>query len=219
MRGRHPVTVVKLGGSFAASPHLKPWLGAIAECAGHVVLVPGGGPFADAVRAAQGRMGFDDRTAHRLALAAMEQYAGALAALEPALVPSASAAAIHRALRGVKVPVWCPLRMVLAADDVPAAWDMTSDSLAAWLAGRLAAQRVLMIKQIKPAGARLDAHDLAALNLVDPRFSDFLQRSGAAAYLAGPEDHAQAAAAIRNGLPCGTPIDLAPGAGLPAQRS
>src|SRR5215510_16371000 len=68
------VTVVKLGGSYAHAAELKPWLAAIAACAGHVVLVPGGGPFADAVREAQARMGFDDRVAHRMALTAMAQY-------------------------------------------------------------------------------------------------------------------------------------------------
>ena len=45
--------VVKLGGSFAFSVHLRAWIEAIAACAGRVVIVPGGGPFADTVRAAQ----------------------------------------------------------------------------------------------------------------------------------------------------------------------
>jgi 5-(aminomethyl)-3-furanmethanol phosphate kinase len=44
--------VVKLGGSYAASAEREKWLDAIDRCAGEVVLVPGGGPFADAVRAA-----------------------------------------------------------------------------------------------------------------------------------------------------------------------
>jgi len=31
-------------------------------------------------------------------------------------------------------PIWAPTRMVLAATGIPASWDVTSDSLAAWLA-------------------------------------------------------------------------------------
>src|SRR5258706_129790 len=54
-------TVIKLGGSFAFSADLGEWIAAIAGCAGRAVIVPGGGPFADAVRAAQAQMGFDDR--------------------------------------------------------------------------------------------------------------------------------------------------------------
>ncbi len=66
--------VVRLGGSHAFSPLLRPWLAAIGAAAGRVVLVPGGGPFADTVRSAQAAMGFDDLAAHRMALLAMAQY-------------------------------------------------------------------------------------------------------------------------------------------------
>src|SRR5882724_3145846 len=121
-------TVVKLGGSHAFSEHLAGWVAAIAACAGDVVVVPGGGPFADAVRDAQPRIGFDDDAAHHMALLAMEQYGCALASLNRALVPADSLAAIQQALAAEKVPVWMPARMALAAKDIPAAWEITSDS-------------------------------------------------------------------------------------------
>jgi aspartokinase-like uncharacterized kinase len=75
------IMVVRLGGSHAFSPWLRPWLAAIRAAAGGVVVVPGGGPFADAVRLAQTAMGFDDLAAHRMALLAMAQYGLALAGL------------------------------------------------------------------------------------------------------------------------------------------
>ena len=68
MRGPAGPTVVKLGGSYAFSTHLKDWIDAIAACPGRVVVAPGGGPLADAVRMAQQKMGFDDRAAHQMAL-------------------------------------------------------------------------------------------------------------------------------------------------------
>jgi 5-(aminomethyl)-3-furanmethanol phosphate kinase len=207
MRIGHAITVVKLGGSYAGSAELKGWLDALAECAGHTVLVPGGGPFADTVRDAQRSMGFDDRVAHHMALIAMEQYGCALASLGRRLAPAASVAAIRRALGARKVPVWSPTRMVLAAADVPCSWDVTADSLAAWLAGRLRAQHVLLVKQVRPSGTSVAARDLLARGLVDPEFPAFLAVSGAAASVAGPADHAQAAAAIRRGAPCGVRIE------------
>src|SRR3954447_1974142 len=103
-------TVVKLGGSHAFSEHLARWIGAIADCAGHVIVVPGGGPFADAVRDAQPRMGFDDAPAHHMALLAMEQYGCALASLNGMFVRADSLAAILDALETAKVPVWMPSR-------------------------------------------------------------------------------------------------------------
>src|SRR5262245_40517652 len=106
------LTVVKLGGSFAFSPHLSEWLDAIAAGAGHVVLVPGGGPFADTVREAQPRMGFDDWAAHHMALLAMEQYAFALLSLdarpEPRFRLGSSLSEIRGILINRNVPVWAP---------------------------------------------------------------------------------------------------------------
>src|SRR4029077_7491845 len=106
MRGLIDLTVVKFGGSYAFSTNLKNWIDAVAACAGRVVVAPGGGPFADAVRTAQARMGFDDRAAHQMALLAMEQYGCALANLGAGLRLAASATAIRRVLLDGGVPVW-----------------------------------------------------------------------------------------------------------------
>src|SRR5437763_974004 len=92
------LTVIKLGGSHAFAPHLAHWLDAIGHCAGRIVVVPGGGPFADAVRDAQPRMGFDDSAAHRMALLAMEQYGCALASLKTCFALAETRAEIGRAL-------------------------------------------------------------------------------------------------------------------------
>src|SRR6201999_873925 len=155
------ITVVKLGGSHAGSAHLDAWLDALAACGGRAVIVPGGGPFADAVRAAQGSMGFDDAAAHHMALLAMEQFGLALASKRPGLGVVASRDDIGTALRVGKVPVWGPTAMALAAKEIPASWDVASDSLAAWLAGRIGATRLLLVKHGAPS-APVPAAELAA---------------------------------------------------------
>jgi dihydroneopterin aldolase len=195
MPDRDKLIIVKVGGSHAFSKHLAAWLDALMLVAGRVVIVPGGGPFADAVRTAQPTMGFDDLAAHRMALLAMEQFGCALAGLRRSLSPAGSVAAIRAALRAGAVPVWAPTRMVLNAKDVPTSWDVTSDSLAAWLAGVLGAKLLLR------------AADLAARGVVDPCFPRFLAASGARAYLGGPSDHATFAAAVRIGSMVGVRIE------------
>jgi 5-(aminomethyl)-3-furanmethanol phosphate kinase len=207
MRARRDVTVVKLGGSFAFAPELGDWLATLARCAGHVVLVPGGGVFADSVRHAQSTMAFDDDAAHHMALLAMEQFGRALASLDARMSPAATIAAIDATLRAQKVPVWSPTRMVLQAD-IPASWDMTSDSLAAWLAQKLGAPRLLLVKRTRPAGTHVDVAQLVADEIVDPLFPEFLARSRAAAAVAGPADHAAAATALCGGDLFGTTIEL-----------
>jgi aspartokinase-like uncharacterized kinase len=203
------LTVVKLGGSHAFSAHLTDWLRALSDCAGKIVVVPGGGPFADTVRAAQAVMRFDDAAAHRMALLAMEQYGHALACLAGDWTVAASAAAIGRAVRDGRVPVWLPTAMALADRGLPCSWDLTSDSLAAWLAGRIGARRLLLIKHRAPKSDCVAAEDLAADGLIDPLFVDALRASGAEAYWAGPTEHAACAAAVRDGSPPGCAIAVA----------
>ena len=194
---RPRLAIVKLGGSHATGPHLKDWLAAIAAEAGSIVIAPGGGPFADAVRTAQAAIGFDDRAAHTMALMAMAQFGSALESLNPALRLAASRSAIFRALKDGKVPVWSPEPMARAAT-LPETWDLTSDSLAAWLAGALGAGRLLLVKHGRFEGAAVDAHDLAARGVVDPLFPHYLKESAAQASIAGPTDSARLAEGLRH---------------------
>ncbi len=208
MRRAAAPTVVKLGGSYAFSRALQRWIDVIAACAGRVVVVPGGGPFAETVRNAQPQMGFDDRAAHEMALLAMDQYGCALANLGAGLQLAASATAIRRVLLGGGVPVWSASPMLRHAKDVPWSWDVTSDSLAAWLAGKIGAKRVLLVKHVEPPAGPLRAADLVAEGLVDRAFPGFLRASGARAFIAGPSGHATAAVALRNGGIAGAAIEL-----------
>lgn len=199
--------VVKLGGSYAGATGCREWLEALDQCRGHVVLVPGGGPFAETVRVAQRAMGFDDDAAHRMALLAMEQYACALANLggcELATSPDE----IRRVLALDGLPVWAPTSMVLEASELPKSWELTSDSLAAWLTGKLGLRRFLLVKRSVPSPRGVAASALAAAGLVDPLFPRFLGASGAEGYIAGPADHTAAAAAIRSAAPPGLRIAL-----------
>jgi aspartokinase-like uncharacterized kinase len=196
---RSPLAIVKLGGSHATEPYLKDWLTAIAAEAGSIAIVPGGGPFADAVRTAQASIGYDDRAAHLMALMAMAQFGRALTSLNPALTLATSRSAISRALEDGKVPVWSPEPMASAAA-LPETWDLTSDSLAAWLAGVLGADRLLLVKHGRFDGAAIDAHDLVARGAVDPLFPRYLKESGAQAWLAGPTDSARLSEGLRGGI-------------------
>jgi dihydroneopterin aldolase len=184
---------------------LADWIAAIARGAGRAVIVPGGGPFADAVRAAQAQMGFDDLAAHRMALLAIEQFGCAITTLHEALSLADSLDSIRRSLANDQVPVWLPTQMVLAAADIPQRWDVTSDSLAAWLARQIGAERVLLVKHIEPSPEAMRARDLAARDIVDKAFADFLAASRVPAFVLGPRDHAVIDRSLR-GEPAGTRI-------------
>jgi aspartokinase-like uncharacterized kinase len=169
--------VVKLGGSLIESPDLSAWLTHLAASRGRTILVAGGGPFADAVRIAQHQRHFADKAAHLMAILAMEQYALMLAALEPGLRPAASRAAIETSCRQGVTPVWLPSRMTAGAPDIQESWDVTSDSLAVWLACKLGVRRVLLVKSAALPAGSASATALAEAGIVDPLLPRFLAGS------------------------------------------
>lgn len=169
------VHVIKLGGSFHASPRLDEWLAALAQAGGRVVLVPGGGPFADQVRQAQQDLGFSDAVAHRMALLAMAQFGLLLCDRAPGLEPAASRQDMAAILARGRTPVWLPETLCLGHPDIPESWDVTSDSLALWLAGELDARGLGLVKQAPPDWAE-DMALLVRSGQVDPAFTDFMVR-------------------------------------------
>jgi aspartokinase-like uncharacterized kinase len=163
-----------------------------------VVVVPGGGPFADQVRALQRRQRFDDAAAHHMALLAMEQYGRMLVALEPRLRPAGGRAELARARRAGQAAVWMPTRMVLADPAIAASWDITSDSLAAWLAGQLRANRLVLVKSIALTNGATAA-DLARRGIVDPAFPAYLARSWAEGWCTDDVGYREMARALATG--------------------
>lgn len=135
--------VVKLGGSLLTAQALPACLDAIARWLGRVVIVPGGGPFADQVRQTQRQWGFDDDAAHRMAILAMQQMAILIASMKPEFALCGRLEAFSDA---AKVTIWSPDPDQLDRAGIAASWDVTSDSLAAWLAGRLQAEELLLVK-------------------------------------------------------------------------
>jgi aspartokinase-like uncharacterized kinase len=162
MPGTGVEAVVKIGGSLLRDPqrlHRVLDLVADARTDSALLVVPGGGPFADTVRAMDRRIGLTDDAAHWMALLAMDQYAHLLRSrLRGATLVSTPAAALA-ALRSGALPVLAPYRWLRDADPLPHSWDVTSDSIAAWIAGALGAPRLVLIKPAGVTGAEaVDAY-------------------------------------------------------------
>jgi aspartokinase-like uncharacterized kinase len=178
--------VVKFGGSLFDAASLKQWLALFAKHSS-LVLVPGGGPFADQVRSAQAQIGFDDATAHAMALLAMEQYGRMLCGLQPGLTPAADAEAIGTALEKGDTPVWMPVSMALSDPSIEQNWQVTSDSLAVWLAAKLGFGKLVLVKsaKIESKSKRLTSAWLESNNIVDRQFFDYLRRYNLQTWILG----------------------------------
>jgi aspartokinase-like uncharacterized kinase len=189
--------VIKLGGSLANYPQdLKGWLAALDEHGkGKVVIVPGGGIFAAAVREAQKILDFDDAAAHAMGLRAMEQYGLMLCGLQKGLIPARTEAEIRNALQENQVPVWLPVQM-LATQDIEPSWDVTSDSLAAWLARRLGAERLVLVKSCALPKGETAMAELSRKGIVDAAFPGFVDAAAFDVWLVNREDFTRVSSQI-----------------------
>jgi len=142
--------VVKIGGGLLRAEGRDGLRRACAEAAAlarrrPVLVVPGGGPFADAVRDVDALIGLGDDLAHALALRAMDQLG---AVLRP-LLGDCPVTGELTAPRG--------LALVLAAPafgdrpEIPRSWAVTSDSLAVFAAAAAGAPEAVLLKPVSGA--------------------------------------------------------------------
>ncbi|HJS58285.1 MAG TPA: protein kinase [Vicinamibacteria bacterium] len=140
--------VVKVGGSLLSAGEPRTLVSALAVIARahRLVVVPGGGPFADAVREVSARHALDDNASHWMAVLAMNQHAHLLAAMSAdatlCMAPQECAASCDAG----RLAVFAPYSWLRDADPLPHGWHVTSDSIAAWAAGRLGAPRLILLK-------------------------------------------------------------------------
>ena len=210
------LTVVKVGGGLgagagdAALRELCATLGALGE-RHPLLVVPGGAWFADAVREADRRFGLPAASSHHMAVLGMEQFGWLLSELIPGAVRSAE----PRAEAGHATVL---LPAALALDGLPASWEVTSDSIAAWVASRAGAGRLVLVKEVDglfaewPANgeplARLTVAELGALAPagVDEHLPAVLERASFETWVISGRDPERLVELLERGATVGTRI-------------
>lgn len=195
--------VVKLGGSLNRDALLPQWLELLSTLGrGRVTVVPGGGAFADQAREAQAHWRFDDVAAHNMAILAMAQTAMLLRALQPALQPATRDAEIRRSLRQGRAALWVPLELLRDRPDELTSWEVSSDSLALWLARRLNAERLIVVKSCE-VDAELSLRQCTEAGVIDRRFSSWAEGAAFPIDLVHREDLERVRSLLMNGGDCG----------------
>ncbi|MGA2551184.1 MAG: aspartate kinase [Burkholderiaceae bacterium] len=197
--------VVKIGGSLAHAATLQSWLGVLA-CygGGRVVIVPGGGPFANQVRRAQDTWSFNDMVAHRMALLAMEQYGLMMTGIRADLSPAQSLEALRDVLGGGGVAVWLPWDMAENNPEIPQSWNMTSDSLAAWLSEKLKAETLFLVKSVHADEDEVSAARLSERGWVDRMFPVMTSRASYSTRMISAQDSPMMERMLLTGMTAGT---------------
>jgi aspartokinase-like uncharacterized kinase len=150
------LTVIKIGGGLSAAPGALDAVCTTVSGLGRtqrIVVVPGGGPFADAVRRFEGSHGLSADAGHWMAMLAMDQYAHVLAERIVGARMVEDPGTIEETIGRAGVAVLAPSRWMRAADVLPHTWQATSDSVAAFVAGALDAARLILVKPASVEGA------------------------------------------------------------------
>lgn len=176
-----PDVVAKVGGSLLDLPDLRErlrrWLAGLGT--GRVLLVPGGGAFADVVRQLDRTHALGPGASHWLALKVVDLNGEVLNGLLGQRPGAARAEELGRYWEANAVPVLGIVPFALVdkdrPDTLPASWTVSSDSIAARIAVVTGARRLALLKSTDlPAG--IDWEEAGRLGYVDGYFATAVQQ-------------------------------------------
>lgn len=142
--------ILKVGGSLAEKPailaSLCQELSVLAK-AYKIAVVPGGGEFADVVRKFDRIYKLSSTVAHKMAILAMDQYGFFLSNITPDSYVSHSLKKIGNSSEGT-LPIFLPSKLMFHEDPLEHSWDVTSDTIAAYIAGLLQAEKLILVTDV-----------------------------------------------------------------------
>jgi len=177
-----PIAVYKLGGSLLRLPDLASRLRHLMRSAGEQrpILLCGGGAVADVVRDWDRLHHLQPEIAHALAMRSLKLNDALLETLLPECQSVASREAAESCWSSGQWPLLDAMDFLeserpLPGDALPRDWNVTSDSIAAWISIYWPAQRLVLLKSCDlPTGVSWTA--AAHTQLVDPCFPALANR-------------------------------------------
>ncbi|MCW4015134.1 MAG: hypothetical protein NWF06_02075 [Candidatus Bathyarchaeota archaeon] len=142
--------VLKIGGSLAEDPtslvRLCQQVSKIAKTH-KIAVVPGGGVFADTVRKLDRIYNLSNKIAHKMAILAMDQYGLFLSNIAPNSHISYNLEEIENATSGT-LPIFLPSKLMFHKDPLENSWDITSDTIAAYIADLLHSKKLILVTDV-----------------------------------------------------------------------
>ena len=166
-----PIVVIKVGGSLLDWPDLPARLSAYLadQQANRLVLIVGGGGFADLLRDHDQRHALGEVRAHALAMRVLDLTAWVLQDLLPGLTVVEDRHALNEVWARGHTPILAPRRFLEHDEQLPPAWTTTTDSIAARVATHLDASELVLLKSAPwPEGMGME--QAVIMGLLDPEF-------------------------------------------------
>ncbi len=158
--------VLKVGGSLAEEPKLL-----ITLCSKlslfaktfKLVVVPGGGKFADVVRDFDECFNLSSSISHRMAILAMDQFGMLLAQITPNSCATYLLNDAKQLSETDVVPILLPSRLMFNENPLKNSWDVTSDSIAVYVASRFKAAKLILVTDVDGIFTEAPDHEDAML--------------------------------------------------------
>jgi aspartokinase-like uncharacterized kinase len=172
--------VLKIGGSLTRGNGLQSLCREISQLAPRyrLLIVPGGGEFADLVRDAYNRFNLDDTTAHNMALLAMDQVGFLLGERIAGSILTADLASARSAAESGKTAILLPAVTIRQADPLPHSWQVTSDTISAWIASQTPCKRLVLLKDVDGLLAVNDSKEAIPELIPELTIEQLAQHSG-----------------------------------------
>jgi hypothetical protein len=208
------VYVLKIGGSLIKYPvELSRLCNLLADLSEELdlLLVPGGGIFADTVRDVYTRFKLPENIAHQMAVLAMDQYGILIQSLAQGtsqIVENIEDS--KKCFEEHKIAVLQVSNIMKSESRLPKSWAVTSDSIAALMAQLIVAKRLLLVKSIdgltkRESGKFLDRVSVNSLNSdvragsIDEYFPNILKSSSFQCFVVNGKFHDRVESILRGG--------------------
>lgn len=137
------VYVVKIGGSLYPE-HIKDLYEVLIKSDEKLVLINGGGELANKLREYNDKYHFSDDTNHWNAIMCMDIIGSQICDMCEDIVAIRSLDEISKVHKENKIPLLLVYDLLRCQDPLEHSWDVTSDSIACWLAGQLNAKLLIL---------------------------------------------------------------------------
>lgn len=164
--------VIKIGGSWIKNANLKKLVKLLANIKNqNLIIVPGGGIFADAVREASKLNNLSEHKSHFLALKSTEIFGHMIKSFEQKIH-------VTKSIDSFKVKnLWLPSKILKNEKNFKKNWESTSDSVATWLYSKIFASGLIFVKSISlGTGKSYDIKTLQKNKILDSNLDYYLKK-------------------------------------------
>jgi len=215
---------IKIGGGLSSYPdELRSLMKVLDNLSKsfQLLIIPGGGPFADIARDMYRRYNLSETVAHWMAILAMDQYGFFLSNLSENAVTISYIDNAKELASTYKLVIILPFQILYEQDPLNHSWDVTSDSIAAYIASSTNAESLILLKDVEGIFKHdpkqepselieiLDRHDFNAFEMqrcVDKHFPEILAQSKIRCWILNGRHPSRIIEALKGQKPKGTEI-------------